>query len=627
MHAQELIDESERIERSQTEIRQQLEKLLERRQTLWRTSRSRVEKPLFKYDYPIDHEALLKRHAVLARELEQHEAALLQLRQERDHLIQQRTDLLNQADLRNWRIELETLQARIAEGRYADSLTVTGGIATLRASDLLAKLSDGELTQLRLVAGGREVSITDRRGVVISQSSLATEHRRLVVWALRLALVDACVNAGVSIPLVLNEPFRNLSDRHAANLAMTLDDLQNRNRQVIVFTQRREALDRIRSLGGSVYVLGRKEVPAPALKPVVQPRVETVTKTFVETLPLLELDDSIEKFPVPIKNRAAAFSRAKIRTIGELLESDPSIVAQEISIDGITAELVSLWQTHLCLVCFVPGLSFQQAKYLTDCEIFSVEDLAVADADQLRARLTKLGIDSEHRSGISQWIRHAREGNQRWQGSSAYRSWSRHRSERSNRIYQNSARRDREFVSRKRRSDQRDHSTQSNSRTSNNRHSNTRSSTKKSNGLRFYLEIDSPVVDAPSIGKKRASQLKTHGVCTVADLLTIDPQWLAEQLDDSRVDSAKIVAWQHQAGLVCRIPGLRGHDAQILVGSGFTTPEDISSMKPAELLEFVDPFCDSSAGQRALRGSQRPDLAEIKEWIEGARQCRVLGTV
>lgn len=654
LRAQELIDESERIERSQTEIRQQLEKLLERRQTLWRTSRSRVEKPLFEYDLPIDHDALQQRHAALSLELEQLEATLFQLRQERDRLIQQRTDLLNQADLRNWRIELETLQTRIAEGRFAQSITATGGVATLRASDLLAKLSDGELTQLRLVAGGREVSITDRRGAVINQSSLGTEHRRLVVWALRLALVDSCVNAGVSIPLILNAPFKNLSDRHAANLAMTLDDLQNRGRQVILFTQRREALDRIRSLGGSIHVLGQlvkaKPQPAPPVPiKTPKPRVETITKTLTETLPLLELSDSVEKFPVPIKNRAAAFSRARIRTVGELLEADPSDVADEISIDGISAELVSLWQTHLCLVCFVPGLTFQQAKYLSDCEILSVDDLATVDVDQLRSRLSKLGVSSEHLASLSGWIEHAYEGSQRWQRSSAYRSWSQNRSERSSRIHQNSQRRNRSEKgtrnerrgerlsdgehrngSRSERSSSRSGSSRSSSKSrssSSSQRSSSRSSSKQSKGLRFYLEIDSPVVDAPSIGNKRAAQLKSHGVITVSDLLAIDPQWLAEQLDDSRVDSAKIVAWQHQAGLICRVPGLRGHDAQVLVGCGFTTPEDISSMKPAELLEFVDPFCDSSEGQRALRGSQRPDLAEVKDWIEGARQNRVLGAV
>ncbi|MEM1334231.1 MAG: DUF4332 domain-containing protein, partial [Actinomycetota bacterium] len=107
--------------------------------------------------------------------------------------------------------------------------------------------------------------------------------------------------------------------------------------------------------------------------------------------------------------------------------------------------------------------------------------------------------------------------------------------------------------------------------------------------LRFYLEIDSDVEAAPSIGAKRAAQLTDLGVATVSQLLAADPEDLATRLDDRRVDAATIVAWQHQAGLMCRVPGLRGHDSQVLVGCGFTTAEDLAAMKPTDLLEFVEP--------------------------------------
>ena len=121
-----------------------------------------------------------------------------------------------------------------------------------------------------------------------------------------------------------------------------------------------------------------------------------------------------------------------------------------------------------------------------------------------------------------------------------------------------------------------------------------------------------------------AERLKGLRLYRVSDLLEADPQQIATGLDDSRFDAATIVAWQHQAGLVCRVAGLRGHDAQILVACGFTNAEEIASMKPTELLEFVDPFCDGPEAKRILRGSSRPDLAEVTSWIEGARRRRAL---
>ena len=604
LRAQELIDESERIERSQTEIRCQLEKLLDRRQTLWRTSRARIEHPIAEESVRVDTAPLEERQAELQERLESKQSELNTLRQDRDALLQQRTEVLKQSDLRAWRLELETLQAKIASGATNRSTENHG--ASLRASDILAKLSDGELTQLRLVSGGREVIILDRHGLEIAQDHLHAEHVRLVVWALRLALADACCEAGVSLPIVLDDPFRNLGSRHTANLVTALDDLHTRGRQVFVLTQNQNAIDRAQSLGCAIHYLGRspaiEKVVEKVVEKEVKPRTETVTTTVVETLPLLTLSDSIDKFPITFTGHEEAFGRARLRTISDLLEADPSAVAEEMDIEFVTAELVSLWQAHLCLVCFVNGLTFEQAKQLTDIGIFSVDELAEADLQWIIDQFRSRGWKSHGRDTYSQWISYAKKGSKRWRKSSSYTAWSRNRSERGSRIRENSRRRS--GTTRK---------------TTRKRRTESRSTEKR---VRYYLEASSPVIDAPSIGTKRAEMLNSCGVMTVTDLLSADPQILASQLDHSKIDSTVIVAWQHQAGLVCRIPELRGHDAQVLVGSGFTTPEEISAMKPTELLEFVDPFCDSSEGQRALRGSKRPDLQEVKGWIENARQSR-----
>ncbi len=143
-------------------------------------------------------------------------------------------------------------------------------------------------------------------------------------------------------------------------------------------------------------------------------------------------------------------------------------------------------------------------------------------------------------------------------------------------------------------------------------------------GGRFYLDLSSPVVDAPSIGPRIAEKLALLGIETVEDFLAGNAESLASQLDVKRMDSATIRDWQDQARLVCRIPNLRGHDAQLLVACKVTSPEDLSQMNSASLLGQVTVVAKSSEGQRMLRGSQAPDLAEVADWIHWATNSRSL---
>ena len=147
-----------------------------------------------------------------------------------------------------------------------------------------------------------------------------------------------------------------------------------------------------------------------------------------------------------------------------------------------------------------------------------------------------------------------------------------------------------------------------------------RSRSAESKKLRFYLEVTSDVEAAPSIGAKRAAQLTDLGVATVTQLLEADPEDLAARLDDKRVDAATIVAWQHQAGLMCRVPGLRGHDAQLLVGSGFTTPE--RSPRSSQ------PSCSSSSTRSATRpkGSVSSAATRDPTWPRSASGSRAPGS-
>lgn len=160
----------------------------------------------------------------------------------------------------------------------------------------------------------------------------------------------------------------------------------------------------------------------------------------------------------------------------------------------------------------------------------------------------------------------------------------------------------------------------------------TRASTGAKNGrqgsnvadVRYYLDLASPVVDAPSIGPRVAEKLEAIGIETVEQFLTASAEMVASRLDTKRIDAATIRDWQDQARLVCRIPNLRGHDAQLLVACKVTSAEELARMNASSLLAQVTAVAKSPEGQRMLRGSQAPDQAEVTDWINWASNSRSL---
>ncbi|QDU39181.1 hypothetical protein Mal4_35170 [Maioricimonas rarisocia] len=145
-----------------------------------------------------------------------------------------------------------------------------------------------------------------------------------------------------------------------------------------------------------------------------------------------------------------------------------------------------------------------------------------------------------------------------------------------------------------------------------------------SESLRFWLSPDDPLVDAPSIGSKTARRLRRVRMRTVADLLECDPYEVSDVLDVHYMDGETIRSWQEQASLMCRVPGLRGHDAQILVACGITEPEDLAVADVDELTEQCRQFVESEDGQRLLRDPMPPLPEEVAAWIDQADHARPL---
>jgi len=141
---------------------------------------------------------------------------------------------------------------------------------------------------------------------------------------------------------------------------------------------------------------------------------------------------------------------------------------------------------------------------------------------------------------------------------------------------------------------------------------------------KFYLDVASPIVDAPSIGPKMAERLVPLNIATIGDLMAVQAETVANHLADRAVTAETVQQWQQQSLLVCRVPNLRGHDAQLIVGCGLHSAEQLAASDPADLFNKVIRFASSKQGIRILRGSSAPDQEEVVDWIQWAQNCRAV---
>ncbi|HRK68084.1 MAG TPA: DUF4332 domain-containing protein, partial [Hyphomonas sp.] len=135
------------------------------------------------------------------------------------------------------------------------------------------------------------------------------------------------------------------------------------------------------------------------------------------------------------------------------------------------------------------------------------------------------------------------------------------------------------------------------------------------------FELDSPVVDAPSIGRKTAKQLARAGITTIGDLLDCDPDMVELELNVRHVTAEAIRTWQDQTQLMLEVPGLRVHDAQLLVGAGITSREDLANASARTVFELATEFLTTPQGERVLRDDQVLHEDEVEEWIGMAQDA------
>lgn len=139
---------------------------------------------------------------------------------------------------------------------------------------------------------------------------------------------------------------------------------------------------------------------------------------------------------------------------------------------------------------------------------------------------------------------------------------------------------------------------------------------------RLYLAPSDDIEAAPSIGPKTAARFEAIGINTVAGLLDADPEETAAAIATRHITAKTIVDWQHQARLVCTLPGIRGGHAQLLVGAGLTSLDAIAETDPGEAMAAILKFAQTSAGQSVLRDGQPPDLEKVHAWVQNAKAAQ-----
>ena len=137
------------------------------------------------------------------------------------------------------------------------------------------------------------------------------------------------------------------------------------------------------------------------------------------------------------------------------------------------------------------------------------------------------------------------------------------------------------------------------------------------------INLDDPVVDAPSIGPKTASRLEKVNIFTIGDLLNADPEATAQALNVRYIKRDTLLDWQDQTRLMVDAPGLRVLDSQILVGAGIRNADDLAKASARTVLKAATSFLDTPQGARVLWGGENNvDQNEVENWIDLAKAAK-----
>ncbi len=349
-----------------------------------------------------------------------------------------------------------------------------------------------------------------------------------------------------------------------------------------------------------------------------------------------------------------------VRNVADFLSLVDDPENREMARCYLSGDSLSNFQSAAWLMMWIPGVSSVDAQALVACGISEPSHLLTSNIDSLNERVSRFLRSTEgrkyssrsslSRDSLSRWQSTLRSSrNYRNQDRQSYRRSNSHRlrafqprenesEDRAARDYsprppRMDASADRVFQAPARLKEDRQSDRQSD------RYSKPRAVRQtprqqkpaaesqpkpRARKLKFYLDLTDHIEAAPSIGPRTAERFEAIGIHTISEFLKVTAEALAERLDYKRLNANVVRQYQHQTRLVCRIPNLRGHDAQLLVGCGVVDAEELASMRPDALFERVAPFSDTKEGLKIIRNGKKPDLAEVTDWIEFAQHNRSL---
>ncbi len=563
---------------------------------------------------------------------------------------------------------LQATAARYNRSRNPELLTA--------ASEYLRSLTSGRLTQVRarLVEGGLEVESPGQRWLPLG--SLDSLDRKTLLFCLRLAAVGQQVQRGIHLPLLVDDVLGQFDSATCIAAARLLVTLSKRGYQILYFTCRQEIAELFEDLqvpSRSVCWRGERlglsaingydasddgwteAVPAsvplqrtakahtltvvssdepPAAEPsrplIPQPRFRTVSDvTFTRTKAtapyLAALSCPVTEIPSMDSESARLLGEHGIRRIVDLLAAEAAELEQRLAHPALRASRLNEWQVEATLACRIPHITRRDLMLLIACGIESPEELASFTPDALLGRLE---ARTRQHSGLAKELDYARSRVPNWI------AWARQARPLPNTLehclvtgphytrLESGSRSD--GLARPSKSRTGTAAVAAEHTATVALATQVETPPETTAGWRFHLSMNSPVEEAPSIGHKTARRLSVLGVYSVADLLDADPDEIASRLGRKWINGNTVREWQAQAALVCRVPMLHGHDAQLLVSAGYKEPEQFAHMSPRQLLNELQPLINSPQGARILRGSNPPDLAEVSNWIAWAQHARSL---
>ena len=372
----------------------------------------------------------------------------------------------------------------------------------------------------------------------------------------------------------------------------------------------------------------------------------------LEFAPLVDEPTPLINFDLFTPSSASSLLECGIRDVKDLLNHDPKQTSRNLTKHGFQSEDLENWQSITWLMICVPGLRIQDASLLRSIGIAEPEQLFTTTSlnlsERLHREINSSGDQSPHvrpndysAERLNRWYRALDRTQHRWRTSAGYSRLIRVQQSRgpsqpppspyaAKQLNRNlnhlsdsksGSTRRRQRVAKSAREPE-----LSIANTFAERKTKKRKKTQTNNPVsnKFHLDLHDHIEAAPSIGPKTAERFQKVGVSTIGEFLDRNAESMAQEIDYKRISAKVIQTWQNQTRLVCRIPNLRGHDAQLLVACGITDPELLNAMSPDKLFEIVGPFSETKAGLKIIRSGKKPDFAEISNWIDWSNQNRSL---